>query len=77
METKTYNVELTAAQAWALAQFVKRTSHSDCLEKSTSEDEAYAMFGAELVHVETCWTGRSPWFIPDNPLFVQNLFLCG
>lgn len=46
METKTYNVELTAAQAWALAQFVKRTSHSDCLEKSTSEDEAYAMFGA-------------------------------
>lgn len=46
MGTKTYSVELTEAQAWALAQFVKRTSHSDCVEKSTSENEAYTMFEA-------------------------------
>ncbi|WP_420914969.1 DUF7706 family protein [Citrobacter cronae] len=29
-----------------LAQFVKCTSHRDCVEKSTSDDKAYAMYGA-------------------------------
>lgn len=46
MDTKIYSFEFTDTEAWALAQFVKRTSHSDCVEKSTSEDEAYRMFCA-------------------------------
>ncbi|EGI6181627.1 hypothetical protein VW37_004056 [Salmonella enterica subsp. houtenae serovar 51:z4,z23:-] len=46
METKMFCFELTHSQAWALAQFVKRTSHSDCEQKATSDDEAYMMFSA-------------------------------
>lgn len=46
METKSFCFELTGDQAWALAQFVKRTSHSDCVEKSTSAREADTMFSA-------------------------------
>ncbi|EOC3945135.1 Uncharacterised protein [Salmonella enterica subsp. indica] len=39
----TLTLELDKNIAWALAQFCKRTSHSDCAERSTSEDEAYLM----------------------------------
>jgi len=41
------NVEVTMTlsrpQAQALAQFVKRTGHSDCEAVATSENEAYLM----------------------------------
>ncbi|MGK2407047.1 DUF7706 family protein, partial [Klebsiella pneumoniae] len=30
-------------EAWALAQFCKRTTHQDCVNVSTSENEAYEM----------------------------------
>lgn len=42
-EKVSLTLELDTKVAWALAQFCKRTSHSDCAERSTSENEAYLM----------------------------------
>ncbi|MGK7247434.1 DUF7706 family protein [Buttiauxella agrestis] len=42
-EKITVTFELTKAQALALAQFVKRTTFTDCHEHATSENEAYLM----------------------------------
>ncbi|EFD5217222.1 hypothetical protein FY855_13960 [Escherichia coli] len=42
-EKVSLTLELDTEVAWALAQFCKRTSHSDCAELSTSENEAYLM----------------------------------
>lgn len=42
-EKMSLTLELDTEVAWALAQFCKRTSHSDCAERSTSENEAYLM----------------------------------
>ncbi|MGY1306681.1 DUF7706 family protein [Klebsiella pneumoniae] len=42
-EKVTLTLELDTEVAWALAQFCKRTAHSDCAVRSTSEDEAYLM----------------------------------
>lgn len=42
-EKVTLKLELDQNVAWALAQFCKRTAHSDCAVRSTSEDEAYLM----------------------------------
>jgi len=39
----TFTVELTRPEAWALAQFVKRTTHQDCADNAMGEDEAYEM----------------------------------
>ncbi|EPB5652997.1 hypothetical protein ACRQKW_004703 [Citrobacter braakii] len=39
----TVTLELHPNVACALAQFCKRTTHNDCAERSTSEDEAYLM----------------------------------
>lgn len=36
-------LKLTPAEAQALAQFVKRTGHSDAREKAASDNEAYLM----------------------------------
>ena len=35
--------ELDRNEAWALAQFCKRTTHQDCHDNAMSEDEAYEM----------------------------------
>lgn len=37
------SLELSNTEAWALAQFCKRTTHQDCVNVSTSENEAYEM----------------------------------
>lgn len=42
-EKVSLTLELDTEVARALAQFCKRTSHSDCAERSTSENEAYLM----------------------------------
>jgi hypothetical protein len=39
-------VELTDAQAWNLAQFVKRVGFSDVRTNAVDKDEAYAMLEA-------------------------------
>ncbi|MMZ64662.1 hypothetical protein D3C87_1249730 [compost metagenome] len=39
----TVTFELSRTEAWALAQFCKRTTHQDCLDHSMAEDEAYEM----------------------------------
>lgn len=36
-------LELDQNVAWALAQFCKRTTHQDCAERATSDNEAYDM----------------------------------
>lgn len=57
-EKVTLTLELDQNVAWALAQFCKRTSHQDCAERSTSEDEAYL--------IPLCADWLSPGLIPDN-----------
>lgn len=42
-EKVTVTFELSRTEAWALAQFCKRTTHHDCLDHATAEDEAYEM----------------------------------
>lgn len=42
-EKITLTLELDKNIAWALAQFCKRTTHSDCVERAASENEAYLM----------------------------------
>lgn len=52
-------LELTSSQAWALAQFVKRTSHSDCEAKAT-EDAYLMMDGVNEVMRALANTGFDP-----------------
>lgn len=42
-ENVTVTFELSKVQALALAQFVKRTTFTDCQDHAVTEDEAYAM----------------------------------
>ena len=42
-ETKMYCVELREVEAWALAQFLKPTTHQDCRKVATTDTEAYLM----------------------------------
>lgn len=42
-KTVTLAVELTDAQAWHLAQFLKRVGFSEFLSNAENEDEAYVM----------------------------------
>lgn len=54
-------LELEQNVAWALAQFCKRTTHNDCAERSTSEDEAYLMMdGVNAVMRVLDETGINP-----------------
>jgi len=39
----TVQVELSAAQAWALAQLVKRLGYTDCRALAQNEDETWLM----------------------------------
>lgn len=60
-EKITLTLELDQNIAWALAQFCKRTTHQDCAERSTSEDEAYLMMdGVNAVMRELADSGISP-----------------
>lgn len=60
-EKVTLTLELDTEVAWALAQFCKRTAHSDCAEISTSENEAYLMMdGLNAVMRELTKSGISP-----------------
>ncbi|HHD2080343.1 TPA: hypothetical protein ACN1KX_005429 [Klebsiella pneumoniae] len=60
-EKVTLTLELDTEVAWALAQFCKRTSHSDCAERSISEDEAYLMMdGVNAVMRELSKSGINP-----------------
>ncbi|MFB9086495.1 hypothetical protein LU604_09085 [Erwinia tracheiphila] len=60
-EKITLTLELDQNIAWALAQICKRTTHQDCAERSTSEDEAYLMMdGVNAVMRELADSGISP-----------------
>ncbi|EJA8139900.1 hypothetical protein MWW66_004337 [Escherichia coli] len=60
-EKITLTLELDENVAWALAQFCKRTTHQDCAERSTSEDEAYLMMdGVNAVMRGLAESGISP-----------------
>ncbi|HFY9976047.1 TPA: hypothetical protein ACIIU7_005236 [Klebsiella pneumoniae] len=60
-EKVSLTLELDTEVAWALAQFCKRTSHSDCAERSTSENEAYLMMdGVNAVMRELAESGINP-----------------
>ncbi|MDC9582051.1 hypothetical protein PSI15_10825 [Xenorhabdus sp. PR6a] len=60
-EKITLTLELDQNIAWALAQFCKRTTHQDCAERSTSEDEAYLMMdGVNALMRELADSGISP-----------------
>jgi hypothetical protein len=43
MKTVTINVELTDAEAWQFAQFLKRAGFSDYRTNASNDDEAYVM----------------------------------
>ncbi|EBA4960455.1 hypothetical protein DCN34_004855 [Salmonella enterica subsp. enterica] len=60
-EKVTVSFEIDREAAWALAQFCKRTSHSDCADRAASEDEAYIMMdGVNAVMRALAETGISP-----------------
>ncbi|MCT4708935.1 hypothetical protein MUA04_01705 [Enterobacteriaceae bacterium H11S18] len=60
-EKVTVTLELNKDEARALAQFVKRTSHSDCEDKATSQNEAYLMMdGVNAVMKSLAEEGISP-----------------
>jgi hypothetical protein len=46
MKTIEITVALTDAQAWELAQFLKRVCFRDYRDHATSDDEAYCMVNA-------------------------------
>lgn len=53
--------EIGREAAWALAQFCKRTTHQDCADRATSEDEAYSMMdGVNAVMCALAETGINP-----------------
>jgi hypothetical protein len=54
-------VALTEAQAWELAQFLKRACFSDYRGHATSDDEAYHMINAgELIRRALAEQGYAP-----------------
>lgn len=60
-ETVSLAVELTAAQAWNLAQFLKRVGFSDFRTNAQDDDEAYAMRdAADRVAVALREAGYAP-----------------
>jgi hypothetical protein len=61
MQTVTLEVELPDELAWALAQFVKRLTFSDCRELAVSEEEAWQMIHAtEMVRAALARQGYAP-----------------
>jgi hypothetical protein len=46
MKTQLFDLELTNAQAWALAEFLKRTGYTDIREKAVDDSEASDMQSA-------------------------------
>jgi hypothetical protein len=46
MKTQLFDLELTNAQAWALAEFLKRTGYTDIREKAVDDSEADDMQSA-------------------------------
>jgi hypothetical protein len=61
MNTVEITVTLTEAQAWELAQFLKRVCFSDYRGHATSDDEAYHMVNAgERIRCALADQGYSP-----------------
>lgn len=61
METITLQVELPDELAWALAQFLKRLTFSDCLQLAVSQEEAYQMIHAtEALRAALARVGYAP-----------------
>ncbi|MGE0853596.1 MAG: hypothetical protein AB7O44_28950 [Hyphomicrobiaceae bacterium] len=59
--TVTLAVELTDAQAWNLAQFLKRVGFSDFRTNAQDDEEAYAMRdAADRVRVALAEAGYAP-----------------
>jgi hypothetical protein len=46
MKTQLFDLELTNAKAWALAEFLKRTGYTDIREKAVDDSEADDMQSA-------------------------------
>ncbi len=60
-KTISVTVELTDAQAWNLAQFLKRSTFSDYRSNAQDDDEAYAMIHAvDRVRVALADIGYAP-----------------
>jgi hypothetical protein len=61
MESVTIEVELPDELAWALAQFLKRLTFSDCRQLAVSQEEAYQMIHAtEAVRAALAHVGYAP-----------------
>lgn len=61
MKTVNLTVELTDAQAWQYAQFLKRVCFSDYRSHATSEGEAYLMVNAgERIRTALAEEGYAP-----------------
>lgn len=57
----TLSVVLTAAQAWQLAQFVKRIGWSEIRQNASTDDEAYVMRAAlAAIREELAEQGYAP-----------------
>ena len=60
-KTISVTVELPAAEAWNLAQFLKRSTFSDYRGNAQDDDEAYAMIhAADRVRVALADAGYAP-----------------
>jgi hypothetical protein len=60
-KTVTLTVDLTDAQAWNLAQFLKRAGFSDFRSNAQDDEEAYAMlYAAERVRAALADIGYAP-----------------
>ena len=61
MEHVTFTVELDAAQAWALAQLLKRIGWSDCRSLAEDEEQTRLMIAAaERVRAALAEAGYAP-----------------
>lgn len=61
MESITLQVELPDELAWALAQFLKRLTFSDCRQLAVSKEEAYQMIHAtEALRAALARVGYAP-----------------
>ncbi len=61
MKTVELHITLTEAQAWELAQFLKRVSFSEYRNNATSEAEAYRMRDAgEVIRCALAEQGYAP-----------------
>lgn len=61
METVEITITLTSAQAWELAQFLKRVSFREYRNNACNDDEAYLMRDAgELIRSALAEQGYAP-----------------